>query len=57
MKVPDDDLNRLGRHRARAIQDAILGAGKVDPKRLYVLNTATTGVVDGSRVRLELGLK
>jgi len=56
MKVPDDELNSLGRHRARAIQDAILGAGKIDPKRLYVLNTATTGV-DGTRVRFELGLK
>ncbi|MGH8218281.1 MAG: DUF748 domain-containing protein [Steroidobacteraceae bacterium] len=55
-QVPNDRLDSLGRHRARAIRDALLGADKIAPGRLYVLNTAPTGV-DGSRVRLELGLK
>ena len=56
VKVSDDRLNSLGRRRARAIQDALLGAGKIEPQRLYVLNTAPTGI-DGARVRFELGLK
>lgn len=56
MKVADDSLDSLGRHRARAIRDALLGAGKIAPERLYVLNTAPTAA-PGPRVRLELGLK
>lgn len=56
MKVSDDKLDALGRRRARAIRDALLGGGKIAPGRLYVLNTAPTGA-EGPRVRLQLGLK
>ena len=56
MKVTDDRLDSLGRHRARAIRDALLSAGNIAPQRLYVLNTAPTAGA-GPRVRLELGLK
>ncbi len=56
IKVSDDDLAALGRRRARAIQDLLLGQGKIPPARLFVLNTAPTAAA-GGRVRLELGLK
>ncbi|MGB6451523.1 MAG: DUF748 domain-containing protein [Steroidobacteraceae bacterium] len=56
IQIPDGDLQLLGRHRARAIQDALLKGAQLDPARLFVLNTATTAA-DGKRVRFELGLE
>ena len=56
IQVSDDELQALGRRRARVIQDVLLGAGKIPPARLFVLNTAPTAAA-GGRVRLELGLK
>jgi uncharacterized protein involved in outer membrane biogenesis len=56
VKISDDDLQALGRHRARAIQEVLLGDGKIPPARLFVLNTAPTAAA-GGRVRLQLGLK
>jgi hypothetical protein len=56
IKIPDGDLQLLGRHRARAIQDALLKGTQLDPARLFVLNTATTAA-EGKRVRFELGLE
>jgi len=54
--VSDDDLQALGRRRARVIQGALLGDGKIPPARLFVLNSTPTRAA-GGRVRLELGLK
>ncbi len=56
IQVPDNDLQLLGRRRARAIQDALLKGTPLDPARLFVLNTASTKA-DGKRVRFELGLE
>jgi hypothetical protein len=56
IKVSDDALQALGRHRAQAIQEVLLGEGKIPPARLFVLSTAPTAAA-GGRVRLELGLK
>lgn len=54
--VSADELQALGRRRARVIQEVLLGTGKIPPARLFVLNTAPTAAA-GGRVRLELGLK
>jgi hypothetical protein len=54
--VPDDQLRALAQNRARAIQDALLGAGKIEPARLFLLNANPTKP-DAGRVRLELSLK
>lgn len=56
IQVPDHELERLGRRRARAIEEALLQGTKIDPARLFVLNTGTTKA-DGARVRLALGLE
>lgn len=56
IEVPAGELEQLGRHRARAIQDALLKGTQLAPGRLFVLNTATTAA-DGKRVRFELGLE
>jgi hypothetical protein len=54
--VSDDNLQALGRRRARAIRDAVLGPGGVDPGRLFVLDAASVPA-RGGRVALDLGLK
>jgi len=56
IKVSDNELQALGRKRARAIQEVLLGDGKIEPARLFVLSTAPTHPQSG-RVRLELALK
>ncbi|MGH8149921.1 MAG: DUF748 domain-containing protein [Steroidobacteraceae bacterium] len=56
IQVPEQQLERLGRRRARAIQGALLRGTKIAPARLFVLNTATTKA-DGARVRFSLGLE
>jgi hypothetical protein len=55
-QVTDMDLERLARHRSRAIQDALLGSGEVDPGRVFVL-AATDKPPQQNKVRAELALK
>jgi len=55
-QVTDADLERLARHRARSIQDALLGSGEVDPGRVFVL-AVSTKPPQQNKVRAELALK
>ncbi len=54
--VSDADLVALGKDRARAIQDALLADGQIEPARVFIVDTPpkTEG---GARVKAELALK
>jgi hypothetical protein len=56
MQVPDADLEALGKARAQAIQDALLGAGQVDPARVFIVN-APPKPASGDKVQVEMALK
>jgi hypothetical protein len=55
--VPDTELEALGKHRARAIQDVLLLGTDIDPSRVFVIGTAPKGTVEKDKVRVELALK
>jgi hypothetical protein len=55
--VTDTDLEQLGQSRARAIQDALLGAGTLDATRVFILGANPSAPTENKRVRLELSLK
>jgi hypothetical protein len=54
--VDDDALKALARKRGRVVQDALLGDGSVEAKRVFMLTEAPQSAVDG-KVRVELALK
>ncbi len=56
LAVPPEALEELGQARARAIQDALLGGGEVDPQRVFLVAPEAKPPVDG-KVRIELSLK
>jgi hypothetical protein len=51
-----EQLEALGQARARAIQDALLGSGEIDPQRVFLIAAESKPPVDG-KVRVELALK
>ena len=51
-----EQLEALGQSRARAIQDALLGSGEIDPQRVFLIAPEAKPPVDG-KVRVELALK
>ena len=53
---PQKDLEELAQARARAIQDALLGPGEVDPARVFMLGANSAKPVDG-KVQVALSLK
>jgi hypothetical protein len=56
--VADRDLEQLGQARARAIQEALLGAGGLDPARVFILGANPSAPTeDKKKVRLDLSLK
>ena len=55
--VPDTELEILGKHRARAIQEALLMGTDVDPGRVFVIGTAPKAPPEKDKVRVELTLK
>ncbi|HET9391261.1 MAG TPA: hypothetical protein VFO44_16560, partial [Steroidobacteraceae bacterium] len=56
MSVSDNQLEGLGKRRAQAVQDALLGDGAIDPSRVFIIGSAPkTEAKD--KVRLELSLK
>jgi hypothetical protein len=55
--VPDNELEMLGKHRARAIQDVLLIGTDIDPSRVFVIGSAPKGAVEKDKVRVELALK
>jgi hypothetical protein len=52
----DDQLQALGKARAQAIQEALLGSGEVDPARVFLIG-ADSQAPGGEKVKLELSLK
>ena len=55
-QVGEGDLESLGRHRARAIQQVLLEGTQIDPGRVFVIN-APPRPPQGDKVRVELTLK
>jgi hypothetical protein len=55
--VPDNELEILGKHRARAIQDVLLIGTDIDPSRVFVIGSAPKGAAEKDKVRVELALK
>lgn len=55
--VADNELEILGKHRARAIQDVLLIGTDIDPSRVFVIGSAPKGSSQKDKVRVELALK
>jgi hypothetical protein len=56
IQVQDSDLQELGKDRAKAIQDALLSDGQIDPARVFIVNAAPKPQT-GDRVKVELAVK
>ncbi len=56
IQVSDDDLVTLGKDRAKAIQDALLSGGEVDPSRVFIID-APPKPESGSKVKVEMSVK
>lgn len=56
IEVAESDLEDLGRQRAQAVQEVLLGSGEVDTARLFVINAPPISAT-GATVRLEMSLK
>lgn len=52
----DAELEALGKERARAIQDALLSGGDIDPARVFIVAGAAPAAA-GPKVKVELALK
>ncbi len=57
LPVADTDLEVLGKHRARAIQDVLLTGTEIDPARVFVIGSSPKSGPDKDKVRVELALK
>lgn len=55
--VADTELEVLGKHRARAIQDVLLNGTDIDPSRVFVIGSAPKSAPEKDKVRVELALK
>lgn len=59
--VSDNELEALGKHRAQAIQDVLLGNDGIDPSRVFVIGSESKRAADKEKdkdkVRVELALK
>jgi hypothetical protein len=56
IEVPDADLEALGKQRAKAIQDALLSDGQVDPSRVFIVS-APPPPDTGGKVKVEMAVK
>jgi hypothetical protein len=56
IQVPDADLEALGKQRAKAIQDALLSDGQVDPSRVFIVS-APPPPDTGGKVNVEMAVK
>jgi uncharacterized protein involved in outer membrane biogenesis len=54
--VPDTDLVALGKDRARAIQDALLADGQIEPARVFIVD-APQKPAGGDKVKVEMSVK
>jgi hypothetical protein len=57
MPVADNELEVLGKHRARAIQEVLLVGTDIDPSRVFVIGKAPKPGAEKDKVRVELSLK
>jgi hypothetical protein len=55
--VSDNELEILGKHRARAIQEVLLAGTDIDPSRVFVIGSAPKPAAGKDKVRVELALK
>jgi uncharacterized protein involved in outer membrane biogenesis len=55
-QVVERDLEELAQARARAIQDALLASGEIEPARVFLLGASSSAPSDG-KVRVALSLK
>ena len=55
-KIAERDLEELAQARARAIQDALLASGEIEPARVFLLGATSAAPTDG-KVRVALSLK
>lgn len=56
IEVPDSDLEALGKQRAQAIQETLLGGGQVEASRIFIVGAAPKADA-GDRVKVELAVK
>ena len=56
MTVSDSDLEKLGKRRAQAIQDVLLGGGAIDPARVFVIASPKDDPAAEGKVRAQLAL-
>jgi Domain of Unknown Function (DUF748) len=56
IEVPDTMLADLGKARAQKVQDLLLGAGDIEPGRLFIIN-AGPAPGEGEFVRMDLSLR
>ncbi len=56
VEVTQADLENLGKERAKAIQDALLSDGQIDPARVFIV-VGKSKDDSGPKVKVELGLK
>jgi hypothetical protein len=54
--VAEHDLEELAQARARAIQDALLSSGEIEPTRVFLLGAKSAAPAEG-KVRVALALK
>jgi hypothetical protein len=55
ISVSDDDFQSLASNRAKVVREYILQSGKVEPERLFLTESKTSGLkTDGARVYLDL---
>jgi uncharacterized protein DUF748 len=55
-QVAERDLEELAQARARAIQDALLASGEIEPARVFLLGASSSPPTDG-KVRVALSMK
>jgi hypothetical protein len=56
IKVGEPELEALGQARARAVQDALLGSGEIDPLRVFIVAPAGAAASAG-KVRVPLSIR
>jgi hypothetical protein len=54
--VPDTELVTLGKDRARAIQDALLADGQIEPARVFIVD-APPKADSGGKVKVEMSVR
>ncbi len=56
IEVPETDLVTLGKDRARAIQEALLADGQIEPARVFIVD-APQKADSGDKIKVEMSVK